>query len=185
MSTSTTADKDTVRIGDVIIAVLLLALFIFAYIVAQDWPFRARFFPQLLTIGGMFFSTMKLIGFVLQYRRGRSAAATAEESPEDLEVGNVALISEEEEEDQSLEYVFSSAGGRAWAAALGWVFGFFLMLWLVGVFIAVPVFAFAYLKIAGKAGWIGAGLYAIVSGGILYVAFQRLLSVPMPDGILF
>jgi len=59
------------------------------------------------------------------------------------------------------------------------------MLWLFGVFVAVPVFAFAYLKFSGGAGWLGAGLYAAISASVLYIAFARLLTVPMPEGIFW
>ncbi|MPZ88898.1 MAG: hypothetical protein GEU81_12660 [Nitriliruptorales bacterium] len=183
MSSPATGAPDrarSLRPADVVITLMLSAVFVGAYVLAEQWPFRAAFLPQLLAILGMTFGVLKLIGFVVQLRRGHDA--TAGSSADDLAVGDVTLISDEEE-DQSLEYVFATAGGKAWAAALGWVFAFFLMLWLFGVFVAVPVFAFVYLKLSGGAGWLGAGLYAAVAASVLYIAFARLLSVPMPEGI--
>lgn len=172
------------RVGDVVFAGLLLVLFVGGYLLAQAWPFRAALFPQLLSAAGIVFAVLKLAGFAVQARRRAAArTAVAEASPERT-VGDVELVTEDDEDDRSLEYVFATAGRRAWGAALGWVAGFFLALWLFGVLIAVPVFALLYLRFAGKASWSSAAIYAAVVGGVLYVAFGRLLSVPMPNGIL-
>ena len=181
MSSSPSDTSRSVRPADLVLTLMFLVLFAGAYLLAEQWPFRAAFFPQLLAILGVGFAVLKLLGFVVQARRGRDA--TAEPSPEDLDVGETVLISEEEEEDESLEYVFATAGAKAWAAALGWWAAFFLMLWLFGVFVAVPVFALAYLKLSGGASWLSAGLYAAISATVLYIAFARLLTVPMPEGI--
>lgn len=167
------------RPGDLVITLLLLGMFVVGYLAAQAWPYRAALFPQLLSAAGILLGLLKLVGLGLQLRR---ASPPVDPAPH-RRTGDVELVSEEEEEDQSLEYVFATAGGRAWAAALVWVAGFFIGLWLLGVFVIVPVFTFSYLLAAGRARWYGAAIYALVTAGILHVAFRELLSIPMPSGI--
>ena len=182
MSSPASDAKPAVRPADLVITLIFLVMFAGAYFLAEQWPFRAAFFPQLLAMLGLGFAVLKLLGLGVTAIRARKAptevatAATAEG-------GQIGLVSEEEEEDESLEYVFATAGRNAWAAALGWWAFFFLGLWLFGVFIAVPVFSFLYLKLSGGAGWLAAALYAIIGASVLYIAFERLLTIPMPEGI--
>lgn len=173
MSTST-ATPSIPRLGDVLVGMILFLVFVVGYLQAQDWPFRAALFPQLLSALGLVFAVLKLVGFGTDLVRGRRTRI----SGGDEDGGSV-------ESDQSdiLDYAFGKATRRSWLAALGWSFGFFSMLWLLGVFITVPVYSFAYLRISGNAGWISSAIYALTAGGVVFVAFGYILSVPMPTGI--
>lgn len=180
MSSPANAATPRLRGGDVAFALFLLVVFIGGFVATGEWPYRAALFPRLLSAAGVMFAVLKLVGYGLQVR-GRSAAKAP--AGTGRTVGDTELVSEEEEEDLSLEYVFSSAGGRAWAGVLAWIAVFFFSLWLLGVFITVPLFAFAYLRLSGGAGWLGAAIYSAVTGAVIYLAFRQLLSVPMPIGI--
>lgn len=175
MKTRTARPAPAVRAGDVVIALFLLAVFVFAYLHAQDWPFRTRFFPEILAAAGIAFAVIKLAGFGLQAHRHRQWVRQAGEEA-DVRAG-------EQADEHSIEYVFGTAGGRAWLAALAWVAVFFASLLVFGVFITVPLFTLAYLKIAGSAGWLGSVIYTAVAGGLLWFVFGELLAVPMPAGI--
>lgn len=179
MSTRVANAVPAVRVGDAVFTLFLLAVFVFAYVQAQEWPFRARLFPELLSVAGIGFTVLKLVGMGVQAWRHhvwKARQALAGESGGDVE-------EVEEEPDHSLEYAFGTASRRAWAAALAWAASFFVLLWLSGVFVAVPVFALLYLRIAGKASWLAAALYAGIAAGVLWLVFRYLLSVPMPVGI--
>lgn len=97
---------------------------------------------------------------------------------------DVALVDDDQEEDESMEYVFASAGGRAWASALAWIVAFFVAFAVLGAFVAVPVFAFVYLRFAGKASWLAAALYAAVTGGLIYLVFREVVYLPLPTGVI-
>ncbi|MGH3341770.1 MAG: tripartite tricarboxylate transporter TctB family protein [Carbonactinosporaceae bacterium] len=159
-----------VRLGDVVIALFLLGVFVLGYVYAQAWPFRAKLFPEMVSTAGMALAALKLIGFAVQASRG----GTAKPRPD---------VSDQDQTPETPEYVFGTAGRRAWAGALGWVAAFFLSLWLLGVFVTVPLFAISYLRIAGKAGWLGASVYGGVAGGVIWLVFSYVLAVPMPTGI--
>lgn len=179
---ATTSHKP--RTGDWLLALALLVFFTVGYLAAESWPFRAALFPQLVSIGGFLLSTLKLVGLAVAAGRATNApvlveqpvaAATTEPS--------LTLIDEEAEEAENIEYVFSTAGSRAWTEAIGWIVVFFVSLWTLGVFVTVPAFAVLYLKVSGKASWISAALYAAITGGIIYFVFRQIVFVPMPNGI--
>lgn len=180
MSAPASTAPARVRAGDVAFSVFLLGLFVAGFVIAGEWPYRAALFPRLLSAAGVLFAVLKLLGFGVRAVRGRAADVPIAPG---RAIGDKELVSEEEEEDLSLEYVFASAGARAWAAALAWIVGFFVCLWLLGVFVTVPLFAFVYLRVSGSAGWLGAAVYSVVTGAVIYLAFRQLLTVSMPTGI--
>jgi hypothetical protein len=175
------------RAGDVVITLVLLVTFVSAYVVAQPWPFEAKLFPQLLCAAGVVLAVLKLVECLMQVRHRRQqlrrvgpggvASVEVEADDEDDEDG------EQDGREHSPEYIFGTAGRRAWAAALGWVATFFVALYLFGVFVTVPLFALAYLLICGRHGWLGATVYAGVAGSVVWFVFSHLLAVPMPAGI--
>ncbi|MGH3658721.1 MAG: hypothetical protein ACRDUA_18855, partial [Micromonosporaceae bacterium] len=132
-----------IRAGDVVLTVILLGVFSGAYLLAQDWPFRAALFPKLLSVAGIGFAVLKLLGFAIQLRRPARSEPVEPAAPP-VPADDPAGAGEEERNEQSLEYVFGTAGARAWIGAVAWVTAFFVGLWLVGVYVIVPVFAFVY-----------------------------------------
>jgi hypothetical protein len=81
--------------------------------------------------------------------------------------------------------IFGTASRGEWLSALGWMAGFFLLLWLVGALVAVPLFALAYLLAAARQSIVLAGTYALASWLFIYGVFDRALRVPLPTGVLF
>ncbi len=181
-STTTAGAGWRPRTGDWVLALALLGVFAVGYLAAGDWPFRAALFPQLVSATGFILTVLTLLGFTVQATRRRPGAPEVEPAVEDHQRG-IELVEAEAEEDESIEYVFATAGWRAWAEALGWIVAFFVSLWVVGVFVTVPLFAVLYLRIAGRASWVAAALYAGVTGGLIFLVFRQLLVLPMPDGL--
>lgn len=179
MTSHEAAPAPRLQIGDVVITLFLLAVFVMAHVLSGDWPFRTAFFPRLLASAGVGLAILKLVGFGIQLRRGTKSLGTTEHPV----TGSLKLVSEEEEEDRSLEYVFATAGARAWMGTVAWIAGFFVALYVLGVFVTVPVFAFAYLKLSGGASWLAAAVYAAVAGAVIWLAFSELLTIQMPTGL--
>ena len=116
--------------------------------------------------------------------RTAAVAGTEQGITEPAQGSAVTIVDDEAEEDESMEYVFASAGGRAWAAALGWVVTFFVAFFALGVFVAVPVFALAYLRVAGGTSWLAATVYAVVTGALIYVVFRLVVYIDLPTGFI-
>lgn len=204
------------RVGDWVFTVAMLAIFIAAYFLAQEWPFRAALFPQMVAIAGVGLAVLKLVGLTMATVRARRApqglgvapstraadlpVQPLNSSPESESVRTAAVAGEEDKaagpgaspseltfvdddkgDDESMEYVFASAGGRSWAASLAWITAFFVSFFVLGAFITVPLFAFLYLRFAGKTSWLASGIYAVVVGGIIYYVFRELVFIPLPE----
>ena len=214
------------RPGEWVITVFMLAFFAAAYLIADDYPFRAALFPKMVSALGFLLSLIRLIGLIRDTVRGRRApvplptpaqapvadvevppasapaagavpaadtrasAATASTDAEPDAVGAVdttselTIVDDELEDDASMEYVFASAGGRAWIEALAWIVVFFVAFFTLGAFLSVPLFALLYLRFSGRTSWLSAGIYAVVTGVLIYVAFRELVYIPLPTGYL-
>lgn len=109
---------------------------------------------------------------------GKQAEGNADVTPAELQI-----VDDEQEEEQSTEYVFASAGGRAWAEALAWVTVFFVSFFVLGAYITVLLFAFVYLLLVGKAKWWAALIYAVVTGLIIFVVFREVVFIPLPESV--
>ena len=80
--------------------------------------------------------------------------------------------------------VFATASRAEWIAAVGWMATFFVMLWLLGALVTVPLFAIVYLLAAARQSPVLAGSYALVSWMFVYGLFDRVLHIPLPVGVL-
>lgn len=169
MST-TDNDRSTRRrpVADVLLTGGLLAVFVVAFVTARGWEFETGVFPQMVTGLGAGLAALHLAALFL-----RPPAPDAEPHGEDSEIEAV-----------DIEYVFAQAGPPLWAASLAWLGGFFGLMYLVGIFVAAPVFTVAYLRFAAGASWLISVVYAVVVGIVLYLSFVVFLGLPTPDGIL-
>jgi hypothetical protein len=153
-------------VADVVVTVLLLALFVWAFLDAGQWSFRAALFPRLVTAAGIALTTLLLAQVLLRLWRPAPSPDAGDADPD------------------AVEYVFRTAGPRRWASALGWVAAFFVLLYVTGLYVTAPVFSLLYLRFAGKRTWIFSAIYAIVIAVVLYVAFELALGVPTPSGVV-
>jgi hypothetical protein len=69
-------------------------------------------------------------------------------------------------------------------SALVWAAAFFVSLWVLGLIVTVPLFAFVYLRLAAGEGWPKAAAYAVATWLFIELVFIRLLHVPLPGGVM-
>lgn len=208
------------RPGEWAITGFMIVFFAGAYLLAQDFPFRAALFPQMVSVLGLVLSVLRILGLVRELSRARrnpdppSAVASTpadavETAPKNVTaappVGVTApavsttgsrtseaigatsqleIVDDDVEDDASMEYVFASAGGRAWLEAMAWIVVFFVAFFVVGAFLSVPLFALFYLRLSGGTSWLSAVSYAVVSGVLIYLVFRELVYIPLPTGVL-
>jgi hypothetical protein len=168
-------------VADVVITVLLLALFGWGFLEANRWSFQAALFPHFVTGAAFVLGVLHLVQVLLRLWRETNAAPAVVEpgAAEDAE------DAEDAADPDDVEQLFRTAGARRWASALGWVAAFFVLLYVAGLFITAPVFSLLYLRFAGNRKWIFSLIYAIVIGVMLYLAFELALGVPTPPGLFF
>ena len=127
---------------------------------AWDWPFRSGIFP--LIPGTLLFATALL----------------------NLGVGSRIPTTVVEAEGEDMPDVLATASRAEWISSLSWMAGFFIMLWLLGALVTVPLFTAAYLLAASRESPLMAGGYALISWAFVYGLFDRLLHLPLPAGLL-
>jgi hypothetical protein len=153
--------------ADLVFTVGFVALSVAVLMQAREWPFRGALFPRA---AGWMMLAAAALNLVLLLVSGRSSA-TGDQTREDSG-------------DRDLEDVFVSASREEWMAALGWMGSFFLVLWLLGAFVAIPAFAALYLLVASRESPSLAFVYAFVCWVFVYGLFDRILHVPLPRGVL-
>ena len=127
---------------------------------AQSWPFRSGIFP--LITGTLLCATALL----------------------NLGVGSRIPTKVVEAEGEEVPDVLATASRAEWISSVSWMAGFFIMLWLLGALVTVPLFTVAYLLGASRESPLMAGGYALVSWVFVYGLFDRLLHLPLPAGLL-
>ncbi len=159
-----------------LISIALLAVFVAAFIGAQEWPTNSKMFPIMVTSVG---AALALLNVVLSLRAPRQHAASA-----GRQLAGVTLTDEDDDEDEALEYVFARASRADWVRSLAWAGAFFVALLLIGAVPTIIGFTVLYLRLEARTSVLVAVLYAAVLGGLLFAA-QELLDIILPPGLLF
>lgn len=149
---------------DVAIAAAALVLCAIAFAVSFSWPEAAARFPRMASGAGALFALAVLVT-VLRRRRTPPPAPAGPATDDG-------------------EYVFATAGTRAWLQALGWVAGYLLLLLAYGLFTASGVFALAYLRFCGRRSWLFSAVYAAVLVLVLLASLRWFVHVPVPQGFI-
>lgn len=98
--------------------------------------------------------------------RYMSMAANARDGP-------VAQVPADLEVDRSTSMV----------AAFAWVVALALLIWLVGLLVAIPVFMAAFMKIFGRERWITIAAFAVGTTVAVYAFFSVVLDVRLHAGL--
>jgi putative tricarboxylic transport membrane protein len=143
--------------ADLAITIGFLAVAAAVLVEARDWPFRSAVFPLAtgLLLAGL--TLLKLVGAL-------KPAPPAALPPDDAD-GAELLV---------------TAGRAEWLPAVSWMAAFFVMLWLLGALITVPLFTLLYLLGASRESPVLAGACAVASWVFVYGLFDRLLRIPLP-----
>lgn len=144
----------------------LSAAFVAAYALyaAWNWPFRTALFPRVIALPILI---LALTEWALS-----------------------VWSSEKEREGHAVDFQFTDTVEPALArkrtiAITIWTLGFLVLILLVGFPLAVPIFVFAYLKIAGREPWTLTIVLTAISWLSMEGLFNRLLHLPFPEGLIF
>ena len=135
----------------------------YALYASLGWPFRTALFPRLIALPILFLS---LIELALSVWGG-----------------------ETEHQGHAVDFQFTDTVEPALAmkrtiAIMIWTLGFLALIVLVGFPLAVPIFVFAYLKIAGREPWTLTIVLTVTSWLFMEGLFNRLLHLPFPEGLI-
>lgn len=78
----------------------------------------------------------------------------------------------------------TKAENRRFGLIFGWSAGFCLAVYLIGFYISIPIFAFAYLKWRRRS-WLVAAIFAVALLAFSYAVFALGLKAPLYKGLIF
>jgi hypothetical protein len=136
---------------------------------------KARAIPLLAGIATLILGIIALIGEAIP-RIGKKF----ESDLFTLDNGEV-----KNEPDPEVEKVKSPDPTKQILGCLALLVGFFIMIWLAGFLLAVPVFVFLFLMIFAQARLVNAVLITLVTEAFVFVVFQYLMGFELFGGILF
>lgn len=138
----------------------IIVIFTWALWESKGFGFRAGLFPWAI---GYPVLALAVFQFILELMgKGRGGA-----------------LESEVELDVSPEVV-----RRRTIGILGWIFGFFALIWLIGFSYAVPITTFLYLKQSGEK-WTTTIIFTGATWGFFHGVFEYALRIPFPEGLLF
>ena len=143
-----------------------LGLMLFsAYVVltAMRWPIRASLFPLTMGIPVFF---MSLAAFLLDLY-GKEDKKGAGSQAMDVQL--------HQSEDQALT-------NKRTIECFLWIFGFLLLIQLVGFSLSVPLFFIGYMRLKSKETWMLTIVLTIFAWLFFYGLFVWLLHTPFTDG---
>jgi hypothetical protein len=168
--------------ADLVITVVLVVLFAAALLTTTGWPFRTALFPMIVS-GAALLLSLGYLGTLLLRRSEPRSTGEADPPDETDESDEDAITIEAEEAEEDADYVFATAGRSAWAATLAWFVAFFAALYVLGLLIAAPLFSFCYLRFSARRSWLSSLVYALVVLVAVYLAFESLLTIPIPPAL--
>ena len=142
----------------------LVFFIIFVYL-AQDWRLQARLYPYAIGIPMLILAIVQVILDL----KGVKAKQSSDATPMDF---------------QFTKDVDPTTAKKRAIIMFSWLIAFFLLIWLVGFPIGIPVMMFAYLKFQGRESWKLSILLTVIAWLCFWGLFVRLLHLPFPDGLV-
>ena len=146
-------------------AIFLLLFIVFVY-QAQGWRLQARLYPWAIGIPMLI---LALVQVILDLK-GVKSKPDSGGAPVDFQMS---------------QDVDPAMARRRALITFAWIFGFFLLIWLVGFSIAIPAMVFGYLKIQSREPWLISIVLTAVASLVFWALFVWLLTLPFPQGIIF
>lgn len=145
----------------------LLVLFALAVVTAWEWPYAMRFFVLAIV-----FPTLCLL--LVQLAVDLWQTNQPEMSEDVLATADLPV-------DRSVPTRLVLYCGLNF---LGWLWGLFGAIWLLGFQAAMPLFMVLYLKVQAHEGWLLSLVLAVIVVAVQYMLFDQLLEIHWPQGIL-
>jgi len=159
--------------GSLLFNLLLFAIISLLFFTSLGYGQKDKFVPLVILTPAMIMTLFCLLG---------------EFFPKFLRRVNINLVSPGGG-DAETESLFSKTGrlvGRkGFLIVTGWLFGFYLLAFLVGFLIAIPVAILLFLKVFANYGWFKSLTMTAATWAIIYVVFELLLRFELFRGILF
>jgi cytochrome c oxidase subunit IV len=86
-------------------------------------------------------------------------------------------------EDGDPDSSFRATAARM-ARYFGWLLGFVVAIWAIGISLSIPIYVSAYMRVEGKYAWPRCLAYAAATAGLITIVYGYLFRVAWPEGAL-
>jgi TctA family transporter len=159
--------------GRQVFPALLLGLFGVMMWQAQGWDWQAKIVPVIVCSAALIFGVLSLLADIFGAQPTVASAG---------EVGGQGKMHMDVVAD--LAHVSTRAILARAGMFFGWMIGFLGSMALIGLIPTVPIFIIGYMRLEGREKWRIVLPMAIVMTALIYVVFDRLLSIPWPVTVL-
>jgi len=144
-------------------AVVLLVILAVLLVYSLGYPYRARVLPMIVIGLAILLLVGELVKELLATRTVGSVGAGRGES----------------------QQVSEGTGGQVkFIVILAWIAALAVMIWVLGLVLALPLFTCVYIKMQ-RERWFWAVSLGVTMLVVVYVGFGLLLKVPLYEGLLF
>jgi len=144
--------------------VFLIFFIVFVY-QAREWRLQARLYPWAIGIPMLILALVQVI-FDL---KGVESKPDSGGAPVDFQMS------------QDIEPALAK---RRAINIFSWIFGFFVLIWLLGFSLAIPMMVFGYLRIQSREPWALSIILTVAAWFVFWALFIRLLNLPFPQGLI-
>jgi hypothetical protein len=168
----------------------LLILFVVMLSQSLDWAFAARIVPTIVGVGAILFCGLSLANdvFGVHERTGALAAAVAGAAPAQAGAGSGGDAKPSKKIHMDIASKTAHLPGATVLSRgfmfFGWMAGFMLLMWMIGLIPAVPIFIVSYMRLEGREKWRIVIPMAVAVVLLIYVVFDQLLAIPWPPTLL-
>jgi len=155
--------------------IIFLIVLLIAMIGSFNYSERARLIPLVICIGVSLLIVIVLIG-----ERYPTLIRSFDSSLADVSRGTSKgkLLSQSATRSEQVML-------RKALIICAWLVGFFVLIYLTGFLIAVPIAVLTFLKIWGRVPWVKTIVITAVTWGFIYSLFEVIMKVDLFEGILF
>lgn len=150
-------------------------------------PAVSLLLPRLAAVLGLLCAAWMIVNksIALARQRGENRVQRTTGPVEE----HATVLKEPAEDDDDVdpndaEYVLSHTSRRVWLTTIGFIAGFFLVLYLCGLFVAAAALSLVYLIVIGKKSWLFSLIYTVVLTGLLWALMRWATYIPSPPGVL-
>jgi hypothetical protein len=168
----------------------LLILFVVMLSQSLDWAFAARIVPTIVGFGAILFCGLSLANdvFGVHERIGAPAAAVAGAAAAQAAAGSGGDAKPSKKIHMDIASKTAHLPGATVLSRgfmfFGWMAGFMLLMWMIGLIPAVPIFIVSYMRLEGGEKWRIVIPMAVAVVLLIYVVFDQLLAIPWPPTLL-
>jgi hypothetical protein len=141
-------------------SLLIIAVAVGLYI-SKDWNSTTALFPQVI---GFPMLALLIAILAVDIKRGQRQKKNGETNG-----------------DGDIE--FSTITSRM-VIYFGWLIGFGVLIWAIGIVYSIPIYIFSYMKIVGKYSWLKSGIFAAAATAVIIILFGFIFQVAWPEGTL-